>query len=61
MNENLKTFSEQVVKEMLEIRAKGMFVPEAAIEQASDLNEISDYDHMDINECANLIISLAQL
>lgn len=61
MSDLIKKFSEEVVDEMLTLRLNGTFVPDAAIEQASDLNEICDYDHMDINECATLIISLSQL
>lgn len=61
MNKELKTFSENVIKELEDMRKKGTFVPDLAIEQANDLEFLDDYFGMGDSECAELLTSLAQL
>lgn len=61
MNAELQTFSQAVLAEMAELKNGGQIVPELALEQASDLEYLSDYDYMDPSECAALLVSLSQL
>lgn len=61
MSRNVEQFSEDVVLELQERRRLGAFVPDLALEQAADVDHISDYDNLDVSECADLLISLSQL
>lgn len=58
---SLKTFSDLVFNEMTEMKKLGIFVPDRALENAKNLDYISDYENMKVFECVDLIISLSQL
>lgn len=58
---NLRIFCVSVAKELEEMQRMGMTVPESAIKNASDLAYMTEYEDMDVSECADLLIELASI
>lgn len=52
-------FQEQVLKELEEMKALGMEVPDKAFALAREDEEMKDYENMKVSECADLLIALA--
>lgn len=64
--EELARFSQMVTKELTEMSKLGMRVPKRAIEIAKDTSSrdesaICNYLNMKTSECADLLISIAQI
>ena len=57
----LQQFSDLVTLELKEMKKIGMRVPKKAIEMAQDLEVMAEYDNMKTSECADLLISLANI
>lgn len=58
-----KKFCDNVLLELKEIRNLHVHVPQKAMTMAADMDEIEQYrtNGMSTSECADLLISLAQL
>jgi phage gp16-like protein len=59
MTSSVQRFSDDVVKELEEMKKLGIKVSKKAIDRAKSLEEIADYENMKVSECADLMINLS--
>ena len=52
-------FSQEVTKELSELKKVGVRVPKKAFDMAKDESKMKEYENMKIGECADLLIMLA--
>ena len=52
-------FSDDVVKELEEMKKLGIKVSKKAIERAKNLKEMAELENMGVSECADLMINLS--
>lgn len=55
----VQKFSDDVVKELEEMKKLGIKVNKKAFERAKNLVEMADYENMRVSECADLMINLS--
>ena len=56
---SVQRYSDDVVKELEEMKKLGIKVNKKAIERAKNLDEMADYENMRVSECADLMINLS--
>lgn len=59
MTNSVKKFSDDVVKELEEMKKLGIKVNKKAFENARNLEEMAEYENMKVSECADLMINLS--
>ena len=59
MTNSVQKFSDDVVKELQEMKKIGIKVSDKAIMNARNLKEMAEYENMKVSECADLIINLS--
>lgn len=56
---SVQQFSDDVVKELEEMKKLGIKVSKKAIERAKNLEEMAELENMGVSECADLMINLS--
>ncbi|VTU34664.1 hypothetical protein [Variovorax sp. RA8] len=56
---SVQKFSDDVVKELEEMKKLGIKVSNKAIERAKNLEEMAELENMGVSECADLMINLS--
>jgi len=59
MTSSVQRFSDDVVKELEEMKKLGIKIKKSVIERAENLDEMAEYENMKVSECADLLIKLS--